>query len=70
MDQTIVAQYSLIAAAIIAACAALAAAFSDSKAAATAGNGRQTLHQHARSYRPYRIYSDHRYRYRSRTRIR
>lgn len=34
MDQTIVAQYSLIAAAIIAACAALAAAFSDSIAAA------------------------------------
>ena len=36
MDQTIVAQYSLIAAAIIAACAALAAAFSASKAAAKA----------------------------------
>ena len=39
MDQTIVAQYSLIAAAIIAACAALAAAFSDSKAAAKALEG-------------------------------
>ena len=39
MDQTIVAQYSLIAAAIIAACAALAAAFSDSKAAAEALEG-------------------------------
>lgn len=33
MDQTIVAQYSLIAAAVIAAVAAIAAAFSDSKAA-------------------------------------
>lgn len=39
MDQTIVAQYSLIAAAIIAACAALAAAFSDSKAAVKAFEG-------------------------------
>ena len=39
MDQTIVAQYSLIAAAIIAACAAIAAAFSDSKAAAKALEG-------------------------------
>ena len=39
MDQTIVAQYSLIAASIIAACAALAAAFSDSKAAAKALEG-------------------------------
>lgn len=39
MDQTIVAQYSLIAAAIIAACAALAAAFSDSKTAAKALEG-------------------------------
>lgn len=39
MDQTIVAQYSLIAAAIIAACAALAAAFSDSKAAVQALEG-------------------------------
>ena len=58
MDQTIVAQYSLIAAALIAA------------VDPSAGNGRQTIHQHARSYRPYRIYSDHRYRYRSRTRIR
>ena len=69
MDQTIVAQYSLIAAALIAAVAALAAAFSDSKAACKALEG-MTLHQHARSYRPYRIYSDYRYRYRSRTRIR
>ena len=39
MDQTIVAQYSLIAAAIIAACAAIAAAFSDSKASAKALEG-------------------------------
>lgn len=36
MDQTIVAQYSLIAATLIAAVAALAAAFSDSKAACKA----------------------------------
>ena len=39
MDQTIVAQYSLIAAALIAAVAALAAAFSDSKAACKALEG-------------------------------
>ena len=39
MDQTIVAQYSLIAAAIIAGCAALAAALADSKAAAKALEG-------------------------------
>lgn len=39
MDQTIVAQYSLIAAALIAATAALAAAFSDSKAACKALEG-------------------------------
>lgn len=39
MDQTIVAQYSLIAAAIIAGCAALAAALADTKAAAKALEG-------------------------------
>lgn len=39
MDQTIVAQYSLIAAAVIAAVAAIAAAFSDSKAASHALEG-------------------------------
>ncbi len=39
MDQTIVAQYSLITAAIIAGCAALAAALADSKAAAKALEG-------------------------------
>ena len=39
MDQTIVAQYSLIAAALIAAVAALAAAFSDSRAARAALEG-------------------------------
>lgn len=39
MDQTIVAQYSLIAAAIISAAAALAAAFSDSRAASHAIDG-------------------------------
>lgn len=39
MDQTIVAQYSLIVAAIIAGCAALAAALADSKAAAKALEG-------------------------------
>lgn len=39
MDQTIVAQYSLIAATIIAGCAALAAALADSKAAAKALEG-------------------------------
>lgn len=39
MDQTIVAQYSLIAAAIIAGIAAIAAAFSDSKAASHALEG-------------------------------
>lgn len=39
MDQTIVVQYSLIAAGIIAATAAIAAAFSDSKAAAAAIEG-------------------------------
>ncbi len=39
MDQTIVAQYSLIAAAVIAGLAAIAAAFSDSKAAAKALEG-------------------------------
>mgnify|MGYP000264246781 CR=1 FL=1 len=39
MDQTIVAQYSLIAATLIAAVAALAAAFSDSKAACKALEG-------------------------------
>ena len=39
MDQTIVAQYSLIAAAIIAGCAALAAALADSKAAVKALEG-------------------------------
>lgn len=39
MDQTIVAQYSLIAAAIIAGLAAIAAAFSDSNAASHALEG-------------------------------
>ena len=39
MDQTIVAQYSLIAAALIACVAALAAAFSDSRAACKALEG-------------------------------
>lgn len=39
MDQTIVAQYSLIAAAIIAGCAALAAALADAKAATKALEG-------------------------------
>ncbi|MCI6162018.1 MAG: F0F1 ATP synthase subunit C [Dialister sp.] len=39
MDQTIVAQYSLIAATLIAAVAALAAAFSDTKAACKALEG-------------------------------
>lgn len=39
MDQTIVAQYSLITAAIIAGCAALAAALADSKAAVKALEG-------------------------------
>ena len=39
MDLTIVAQYSLIAAAIIAGCAALAAALADSKAAVKALEG-------------------------------
>ena len=39
MDQTIVAQYSLIAAAVIAGLAAIAAAFSDSKAASKALEG-------------------------------
>ena len=75
MDQTIVAQYSLIAAAFIAGLASIAAAFSDSKAASHAlegmtRNGRQALHQHAGCHRPYRIYSDYCYRYRSGSRIR
>ena len=39
MDQTIVAQYSLIAAAFIAGLASIAAAFSDSKAASHALEG-------------------------------
>ena len=75
MDQTIVAQYSLIAAAVIAAVAAIAAAFSDSKAASHALEGmtrkpEMAFHQHAGCHRPYRIYPDYCYRYRSGSRIR
>lgn len=78
MDQTIVVQYSLIASALIAAVAAFAAAFGDSKLASHVIDGmtRQpeiqgaALHFHARRHRLDRIYSDYRYRYFSRPRIR
>lgn len=78
MDQTIVAQYSLIAAAFILGLASIAAAFSDSKAASHALEGMTRQPEMASKlftnifgcHRPYRIYSDYCYRYRSGSRIR
>ena len=73
MDQTIVVQYSLIASALIAAVAAFAAAFSDSKVASHAIDGmtrQPEIQGQLFTSMLDRIYSDYRYRYFSRPRIR
>ena len=73
MDQTIVVQYSLIASALIAAVAAFAAAFSDSKVASHAIDGmtrQPEIQGQLFTSMLVGIYSDYRYRYFSRPRIR